>query len=159
MSKTHRLSSNNHSIQHDDIGVSELSHDGSFLEELDFVFLWCFGETLQCHIHWSSSLSLPHSLLHTAKLTRPKMASDSTTLQFSINFIALHSNPWSLTLLHFDECNVLPRLWAAHRSHFLVMLVLHRDSHCCKHFPPDSYKKQSKTSKQVKAYHYTCNCD
>ena len=70
---THRVSTGDYSMEHDNVRVSELSHYGGFLEELDFVLLRCFGETLECHVHWLSSLSLPHSLLHTAKLTRPKM--------------------------------------------------------------------------------------
>ena len=36
---THWVSTGDYTMEHDNVRVSELSHDGSFLEELDFVLL------------------------------------------------------------------------------------------------------------------------
>ena len=53
-----------------DVGVSELSHDGSLLEKLDSVGRVC--QSLHSHVVLSVAVP-PHTLAHTSKLTRAQV--------------------------------------------------------------------------------------
>ena len=70
---THLVSSTDDSMQSEYIGVSELSHDGSLLEKLDSVGRVC--QSLHSHVVLSVAMP-PHTLAHTAKLTRAQMGGE-----------------------------------------------------------------------------------
>jgi len=73
MCYTHRFPHSDHSMQPDHIRVFELSHDGSFLQKLDFIcFIWSWLQHLHSHFH-STPRGLPHPLVYCPKLARTKM--------------------------------------------------------------------------------------
>ena len=63
---THWFPHSNHSVQLDHVGMSELTHDGRLLEELDFVFLIFALVDLDGHLH-GSPRALPHTLTNCTK--------------------------------------------------------------------------------------------
>ena len=68
-------------VQEDNIGVPELCHDGSLLEELHFILLCSvLVECLQGSLYLTA-FSAPCAFFYTSKLTRPKMAYDSVKIK------------------------------------------------------------------------------
>ena len=67
---THWLPHSDHSVQLDHVGVSELSHDGRLLEELDFVCLVFALVGLDGHFH-GSPRTLPQTLVDCTKRSTP----------------------------------------------------------------------------------------
>ncbi len=72
---SHRLSHSDHTHQLDDIGVSELTHNGCLLEELDLVYFICTLVSLHCHLN-TSSWTLPNTFTHSTKCTTAKKLCD-----------------------------------------------------------------------------------
>ena len=69
-------------VQEDNIGVPELRHNGSLLEELHFVLLGTiFVECLQGNPYYLTTFCVPCAFLYTPKLSRPKMTCDSLNYQ------------------------------------------------------------------------------
>ncbi len=89
---SYRCSSYYNAIKFNNVRVSELSHDGGFLEELNSVFLTCFGETLECHIHWFSFWSLPYSLVHTSILPRSQMTNNPAHMLLAYLILTSNTN-------------------------------------------------------------------
>ena len=66
---THRFPNSDHAQQLHNVGVSELAIDGRLLQEPDSILLRCpWLQHLHCHLH-CCLLALPHSTVHSAKLT------------------------------------------------------------------------------------------
>jgi len=67
-------------MQLDHIRVFELSHDGSFLQKLDFI---CFIRSRLQHLHshfHSTPRGLPHPLVYCPKLARTKMLHNTASV-------------------------------------------------------------------------------
>ncbi len=70
---TYWFSDSDNSVQSDEVGVSELPHDGGLLEEPDCgLLVGPCSEHFDGHLHLPL-LSAPYSLTHGAKLTRAQM--------------------------------------------------------------------------------------
>ena len=92
---THRLSHSDHSIQLHHVWVTELSHDGCLLQELDLVhLLHSWVQRFQCHFHITPRW-LPHPLVHCPKLAwakmiqNPVLSAKEQTLEESVTWLHL----------------------------------------------------------------------
>ena len=78
MEFTHWFLPASDTIESDNVRMSELSHDGSFLEELDLILITnnLFVQRFHCHVYFLVSV-YPHSMFDLAKIARSKMPSNS----------------------------------------------------------------------------------
>ena len=74
---THWFSNCDHSVELDDIGVGELSHDGCLLEQFDFLSLWgAWLQRLDGQLHGCPGDG-PDPFADLTKLTRTKLLQNS----------------------------------------------------------------------------------